>query len=70
MFLKLNMLLSFFESLAGTYELIPYYKGENTVFDVSPPVMSVTVEHQHVTVLQKFQVRCIVAYKIRTQMTR
>ncbi|BFG23849.1 hypothetical protein CerSpe_101230 [Prunus speciosa] len=40
----------------GTYELIPYYKGENTVFDVSPPVMSVTVEHQHVTVPQKFQV--------------
>ncbi|XP_062006215.1 uncharacterized protein LOC133723403 [Rosa rugosa] len=46
-----------FKSLpCGTYELIPYYKGENTVFDVSPPVMSVTVEHQHVTVLQKFQV--------------
>ncbi|CAN6700135.1 unnamed protein product [Malus baccata var. baccata] len=40
----------------GTYELIPYYKGENTVFDVSPPVMSITVEHQHVTVPQKFQV--------------
>lgn len=61
---NLNILLSFIGSLAGTYELIPYYKGENTVFDVSPPVMSVTVEHQHVTVLQKFQVRCIVAYKI------
>lgn len=40
----------------GSYELIPYYKGENTVFDVSPPVMSVTVKHQHVTVPQKFQV--------------
>ncbi|XP_004288537.1 PREDICTED: nodal modulator 1 [Fragaria vesca subsp. vesca] len=46
-----------FKSLpCGTYELIPYYKGENTVFDVSPPVMSVTVEHQHVTVPQTFQV--------------
>lgn len=61
---KLNLVLSFIESLAGTYELIPYYKGENTVFDVSPPVMSVTVEHQHVTVPQKFQVRCIMAYKV------
>lgn len=40
----------------GIYELIPYYKGENTVFDVSPPSLSVSVEHQHVTVLQKFQV--------------
>ena len=42
--------------LAGSYGLVPYYKGENTVFDVSPPVMSVTVKHQHVTVPQKFQV--------------
>ncbi|GMY17071.1 nodal modulator 3 [Fagus crenata] len=40
----------------GSYELIPYYKGENTVFDVSPPVVSVNVEHQHVTIPQKFQV--------------
>ncbi|KAF3436558.1 hypothetical protein FNV43_RR23650 [Rhamnella rubrinervis] len=40
----------------GSYGLIPYYKGENTVFDVSPPLMSVTVKHQHVTVPQKFQV--------------
>ncbi|KAF4370085.1 uncharacterized protein LOC115708837 [Cannabis sativa] len=40
----------------GTYGLVPYYKGENTVFDISPPVMSVTVTHQHVTVPQKFQV--------------
>ncbi|XP_031403144.1 nodal modulator 1 isoform X2 [Punica granatum] len=40
----------------GTYTLKPYYKGENTVFDVSPPVLSVSVKHQHVTVPQKFQV--------------
>ncbi|KAJ9187887.1 hypothetical protein P3X46_003301 [Hevea brasiliensis] len=38
------------------YELLPFYKGENTVFDVSPPVVLVSVEHQHVTVPQKFQV--------------
>lgn len=43
--------------LAGTYELKPFYKGENTVFDVSPPLLSVSVKHQHVTVSQKFQVR-------------
>ncbi|GFZ13809.1 carbohydrate-binding-like fold [Actinidia rufa] len=40
----------------GVYELIPYYKGENTVFDVSPPSMSVSVEHDHATVAPKFQV--------------
>ncbi|XP_057966723.1 uncharacterized protein LOC131156786 isoform X2 [Malania oleifera] len=40
----------------GVYELIPYYRGENTVFDVSPPSMSLSVQHHHVTVLQKFQV--------------
>ncbi|XP_059659411.1 uncharacterized protein LOC132306162 [Cornus florida] len=40
----------------GVYELIPYYKGENTVFDVSPTFMPVSVRHDHATVLQKFQV--------------
>ncbi|KAK8998240.1 hypothetical protein V6N11_083633 [Hibiscus sabdariffa] len=40
----------------GIYELIPYYKGENTLFDVSPSVVSVSVGHQHVTVPQKFEV--------------
>nr|KYP47590.1 Nodal modulator 1 [Cajanus cajan] len=40
----------------GSYELVPYYKGENTVFDVSPPSVSVNVKHQHVPVPQKFQV--------------
>ncbi|PPS11625.1 hypothetical protein GOBAR_AA09004 [Gossypium barbadense] len=40
----------------GLYELIPYYKGENTVFDVSPSVVSVSIGHQHVTVPQKFEV--------------
>lgn len=44
-------------SSSGKYELVPHYKGENTVFDVSPPVMPVSVEHQHVTVPEKFQVR-------------
>ncbi|KAM7276017.1 hypothetical protein ACFE04_017883 [Oxalis oulophora] len=40
----------------GTYKLFPYYKGENTIFDISPSVSSVSVEHQHITVPQKFQV--------------
>ncbi|KAI9099060.1 hypothetical protein K1719_024827 [Acacia pycnantha] len=40
----------------GSYELVPYYKGENTVFDVSPSSVFVNVKHQHVTVPQKFQV--------------
>lgn len=40
----------------GVYELLPYYKGENTIFDVSPSSMSVSIEHHHVTIPQKFQV--------------
>ncbi|XP_031274126.1 nodal modulator 1 [Pistacia vera] len=40
----------------GVYELVPYYKGENTVFDVSPSRISVSVKHQHVTVPEKCQV--------------
>ncbi|KAK6155294.1 hypothetical protein DH2020_009542 [Rehmannia glutinosa] len=43
-------------SVFGTYKLIPFYKGENTVFDVSPPSMLVSVQHDHVIVPQKFQV--------------
>ncbi|KAL5228006.1 hypothetical protein ABZP36_016271 [Zizania latifolia] len=46
-----------FRSLpCGNYELVPYYKGENTVFDVSPPSLLVSVEHSHMTIPQKFQV--------------
>lgn len=41
---------------AGVYKLIPFYKGENTVFDVSPPFLFVSVQHEHATVPQKFQV--------------
>ncbi|KAL9435513.1 hypothetical protein AB3S75_021731 [Citrus x aurantiifolia] len=40
----------------GQYELVPHYKGENTVFDVSPSIVSVSVRHRHVTVPEKFQV--------------
>ncbi|KAK3160680.1 hypothetical protein QOZ80_1BG0062920 [Eleusine coracana subsp. coracana] len=46
-----------FKSLpCGSYELVPYYKGENTVFDVSPSSLPVSVEHSHMTIPQKFQV--------------
>lgn len=40
----------------GVYKLIPFYKGENTVFDVSPSSMSILVQHDHVIVPEKFQV--------------
>lgn len=40
----------------GVYELVPYYKGENTVFDVSPASVTVTVQHGHATISEKFQV--------------
>ncbi|KAF5745936.1 putative carboxypeptidase regulatory region-containingprotein [Tripterygium wilfordii] len=49
-------LFSFKSIPCGVYELMPYYKGENTVFDVSPSIVSVSMEHQHLTVPQKFQV--------------
>ncbi|KAG0480871.1 hypothetical protein HPP92_011729 [Vanilla planifolia] len=46
-----------FQSIpCGVYDLIPYYKGENTVFDVSPTSSTITVEHHHATIPQKFQV--------------
>ncbi|CAN4101896.1 unnamed protein product [Withania somnifera] len=40
----------------GVYKLIPFYKGENTVFDVSPSSMSISIQHDHVIVPEKFQV--------------
>ncbi|XP_071689841.1 uncharacterized protein [Rutidosis leptorrhynchoides] len=40
----------------GVYELIPYYKGENTVFDVYPPSVAVTVQHDHAILSETFQV--------------
>ncbi|ONK63217.1 uncharacterized protein A4U43_C07F12600 [Asparagus officinalis] len=46
-----------FRSLpCGVYELLPYYKGEHTVFDVSPPSMLVSIEHHHLVISQQFQV--------------
>ncbi|XP_078158461.1 carbohydrate-binding-like fold [Carex rostrata] len=46
-----------FKSLpCGAYELLPYYKGENTIFDVSPSSLVVSIAHQHLTILQKFEV--------------
>ncbi|KAM0954506.1 putative carboxypeptidase-like, regulatory domain superfamily, immunoglobulin-like protein [Dioscorea sansibarensis] len=47
---------SFSSIPCGVYELVPYYKGENTVFDVSPRSVVVSVEHHHVTIPEKFQV--------------
>ncbi|KAL3827759.1 hypothetical protein ACJIZ3_016561 [Penstemon smallii] len=40
----------------GIYKLLPFYKGENTVFDVSPSSMLVSVQHDHAIIPQKFQV--------------
>ncbi|KAI3526880.1 hypothetical protein L1887_06146 [Cichorium endivia] len=40
----------------GVYELVPYYKGENTVFDVSPASVTVAVQHGHASISEKFQV--------------
>ncbi|GLJ20863.1 hypothetical protein SUGI_0380570 [Cryptomeria japonica] len=40
----------------GKYRLLPFYKGENTIFDVSPPSMELLVEHTQVTISQPFQV--------------
>lgn len=43
--------------MSGVYKLIPFYKGENTVFDVSPPSMLVSVQQDHAIIPQRFQVQ-------------
>lgn len=40
----------------GKYTLIPYYKGENTLFDVSPASVEVSVGHDSVKIAKPFQV--------------
>ena len=40
----------------GKFTLMPYYRGENTLFDVSPSTMNVTVGHDSVKILEPFQV--------------
>ncbi|KAJ7534510.1 hypothetical protein O6H91_13G097300 [Diphasiastrum complanatum] len=40
----------------GVYTLIPYYKGENTVFDVSPASIDIAVRHEAVVIAKPFQV--------------
>jgi hypothetical protein len=52
----MTLLVYCFLLYAGSYELLPYYKGENTVFDISPSSLPVSVEHSHLTIPQKFQV--------------
>ncbi|XP_037405521.1 nodal modulator 1-like isoform X2 [Triticum dicoccoides] len=47
---------SFRSMPCGSYDLLPYYRGENTVFDVSPSSLHVSLEHSHMTIPQKFQV--------------
>lgn len=51
-----NGVFTFSSIPCGEYELVPYYKGENTVFDILPPSIMVSVEHHDVLVDQKFQV--------------
>lgn len=41
---------------AGLYTLVPYYRGENTLFDVSPSSVDVRVGHDSVKILEPFQV--------------
>ena len=36
--------------------LLPFYKGDNTIFDVSLPYIEVLVGHNHVNISQPFQV--------------
>jgi len=40
----------------GKYRLLPFYKGENTIFDVSPPSIEDLVEYIHVNISQPFRV--------------
>ncbi|CAM6102957.1 unnamed protein product [Calypogeia fissa] len=40
----------------GKYKLVPFYQGENTVFDVSPSSVDITVDHESVEIANPFQV--------------
>lgn len=44
--------------LAGVFTLVPHYRGENTLFDVSPSSVDVSVGHDSVKILEPFQVNC------------
>ncbi|KAI5060680.1 hypothetical protein GOP47_0025100 [Adiantum capillus-veneris] len=46
-----------FSSLpCGKYKLVPFYKGENTVFDVSPASIEVDVSHTNMILTEPFKV--------------
>ncbi|MCO5553061.1 hypothetical protein L7F22_006582 [Adiantum nelumboides] len=46
-----------FSSLpCGTYKLVPFYRGENTLFDVSPSSIEVEVGHTNVLLTEPFKV--------------
>jgi hypothetical protein len=47
---------SFLGLPCGSYKLVPLYKGEHTVFDVSPSELSVTVGHGGASVEKPFTV--------------
>ncbi|XP_002975824.2 nodal modulator 1 [Selaginella moellendorffii] len=40
----------------GSYNLVPFYKGENTIFGVSPAALDISVAHQSIFVEEGFQV--------------
>ncbi|BBM99994.1 BOS complex subunit NOMO [Marchantia polymorpha subsp. ruderalis] len=40
----------------GHYQLIPFYKGDTTVFDISPPSVDIHVTHDSVEIAKPFQV--------------
>ena len=40
----------------GKFILMPYYRGENTLFDVLPLTVNVTIGHDYVKILEPFQV--------------
>lgn len=43
----------------GKYTLVPYYRGENTLFDVSPASAEVSVGHESYEIAKPFQVTCL-----------
>jgi len=41
---------------AGKYTLVPYYQGENTLFDVSPASVEIAVGHDFFKIPKPFEV--------------
>lgn len=58
----LHSVLLVYSCHSGKYRLVPYYKGENTIFDVSPASVDLSIQHESAVLVDQFQVICVGGY--------